>query len=115
MEQIGVRACIDQRPARGIGRHLETLRPAAEQPALRLAGEKEAREPPGQRRLADATRAGQQPGVVQPTAAVRRQQRLLGRRVTNQPVAAPGRRPVVRPFELLEVARIGARLASRHG
>ena len=115
MEQVGMRARIDQRAARRIGRHVEPFRrAAAEQPALLLAAQQEAREAPGQRRLADAARPRHQPGMVQPAALVGREHGLLGRLVAQQPLAAPRRRPVVGPFELLELAGIDARLAPRH-
>jgi hypothetical protein len=93
-----VRARIDQRAAGRLACDIESVG-CAEQAAL-LPRQQEAREAPGKRRLADAARPGQQPGVVQLAYLLRRQQRALGGLVPDQPVVAPRRRPVVRPFEL---------------
>src|SRR6185369_5221729 len=108
------RAGIDQRAAGRIGRHVEALRPAAEQAALRLPAQQKARKAPGQRGLADAAWTRQQPGVVQATAGMGGEQGLLRGFVAEQTGGAPWRRPVVWPFELLELARVDACLDSRH-
>ena len=113
MKQVGMRARIDQRSSGRVGRHIETVR-FAEQASLGLAAQQEAREAPGKRCLADAARSRQQPGMVQAAALLGGEHGLFRRLVAQQAVAAPGRRPVVRPFELLELARIRARLASGH-
>ena len=106
VEEIGMRARIDQMPARRVGRDVERLRPAAEQAALVLARQQEPCETPRQGCLADAARTGQQPGVMQPAALLCRQHRLFGLLMADQTVVAPRRRPVVGPFELLEFGRI---------
>ena len=106
------RASTSDRPGASAG--TSRLSGLAEQASLGLAAQQEAREAPGKRCLADAARSRQQPGMVQAAALMGGEHGLFRRLVAQQAVAAPRRRPVVRPFELLELARIRARLAPRH-
>ncbi len=110
-----MRTGVDQIESWRAGRHLEAVRPIAEQTAALLARQQEAGEAPGKRRLANPARARDQPGVVQAARPLRGEHRLLGGLVSHESVVAPGRRPGVRPFELLELGRVGsAGLAARH-
>src|SRR5476651_839421 len=76
MIEVGMRARIDQGPARRFAHDVERVGVARKEPA-RLAGEQEARELPRERRLADAARSRQQPGVMQPADLLGQQHRLF--------------------------------------
>ncbi len=112
-QQIGMAARGDAAEHGMLGRDGERDRRRREQAGGgRALGEEEAREAEGERRLADAARAAQQPGMRQPAGAVRLQQRRLGHLVPEQQRVVARRHDrlrlasglVVAPLELVAVA-----------